>query len=84
MDRHSASVMAKSGAALLGVALLLYYWSGARGAAGNNLFLNAALMMCIGLVLLSDRLIDEPGVRAIARIGGYVGIAGIAIATLSG
>jgi hypothetical protein len=40
--------------------------------------------MCIGLVLLSDRLIDEPGIRAIARIGGYVGIAGIAIATLSG
>jgi hypothetical protein len=84
MDRHTASVMAKSGAALLGGALLLYYWSGARGVAGNNLFLNAALVMCIGLVLLSDRLIDEPGIRAIARIGGYVGIAGIAIATLSG
>ena len=82
MDRHIASVAAKAGAALLGVALLLYYWSGARGVAGNNLFLNAALIMCIGLVLLSDRLIDEPGVRAIARTGGYFGILGIAIATL--
>jgi hypothetical protein len=79
MDRHTASVAAKVGAALLGVALLLYYWSGARGITGSNLFLNAALIMCIALVLLSDRLIDEPGMRAIARTGGYVGIA---VATL--
>jgi len=81
LDSHVLSIALKVAAALLGVGLLVHHWDGAGDAPGN-LFLNGALFMCLGLVLLSDRLIDEAGLRVIAKLGGYAGIAGIGIATL--
>ena len=38
--------------------------------------------MCLGLVLLSDPLLDDAGLRAVAKFCGYAGLSGIAIATL--
>jgi hypothetical protein len=82
LDRHLLSTVAKVAAAVLGIGLVVYHWNGISDVPGGNFFMNSALFMCVGLVLLADPLIDEVGLRALAKICGYVGIAGIAIATL--
>jgi hypothetical protein len=82
IDRHTLSVAVRAAAGLLAVVLLVHHWSGDAGASADNLYLNAALLMCLGLVLLSDPLLDDAGLRAIAKLCGYVGLSGIAIATL--
>ena len=78
IDRHTLSVVVRAAAGLLAVVLLVHHWNALPG----DLYLSAALLMCLGLVLLSDPLLDEPGPRAIAKFCGYAGISGIAIATL--
>ena len=55
---------------------------GHAGAPTDNFYLNAALLMCLGLVLLSDPLLDDTGLCAIAKLCGYAGLSEIAIATL--
>lgn len=82
LDRHLLSTVAKLGAALLGIWLLIHHWDGVGDAPGGNIFLNSALFMCVGLVLLTDRLTDEVGPRIVTKFCGYAGIAGIAIVTL--
>jgi len=84
LNPQALSIAARAGAGLLGVTLIVYHWNGAGDVpgAGGNLFLLAALFMCLGLVLLSDPLIDEPGLRGIAKLCGYAGIVGIGTATL--
>ena len=63
------------------VALLRREWLESRfaylGAAAG-----VALLMCLGLVLLSDPLIEEAGLRTTAKLCGYTGIAGMALATV--
>jgi hypothetical protein len=82
IDRHTFSVAAKAAAGLLAVVLLVHHWNGDAGASAGNFYLHAALLMCLGLVLLSDPLLDDAGLRAIAKLCGYAGLAGIASATL--
>jgi len=83
MDRHNLALGSRLGAALLGL-YLLFRSSGMSGPAGNySFYLTASLLMCIGLVLLADRLIDEPGLANLAQACGYAGLAGIAIALLA-
>jgi len=82
IDRHTLYVAVRTGAALLAAVLLIHYWNGGPGVPANNFYLIAALLMCPGLVLLSDPLLDDPGLRAIAKLCGYAGLSGIAIATL--
>ena len=82
IDRHTLSVAARAAAGLLAVVLLVHHWDGGAGAPTGNVYLNAALLMCLGLVLLSDPLLDDAGLRAIAKLCGYAGLSGIAIATL--
>jgi hypothetical protein len=77
MDRHRLSLALQGGAIALSVALAYHYWfSGSAGIGGSNLFINASLIMCFGLVLLSDPLIDNDGVRALAKFTGYAGLLG--------
>ena len=82
IDRHALSVVARVAAGLLAALLLVRHWSGDLSTPPGDFYLSAALLMCLGLVLLSDPLIDEPGLRASAKFCGYAGLAGIAIATL--
>jgi len=82
LNPQALSIAARAGAGLLGVTLIVYHWNGAGDVPSGNLFLLAALFMCLGLVLLSDPLINEPGLRGIAKLCGYVGIVGIGTATL--
>ena len=79
IDWHTLSVAARAAAGLLAVVLLVHHWDGAPA---GNLYLNAALLMCLGLVLLSDPLLDDAGLRTAAKLCGYAGLSGIAIATL--
>ena len=80
MDRHQLSLALKGGAVVLSLALAYYYWfSGSAGIAGSNLFINASLIMCFGLVLLSDPLIDHDGMRILGKFTGYGGIFGHAL-----
>ncbi|MDH3519382.1 MAG: hypothetical protein OEM49_02915 [Myxococcales bacterium] len=81
-DEHILSLVAKIGFGLLGIALLVHHWSGPAGAPGGNFFLNAAILMGLGLVLLADVAIDEMGLRRIAQLCGYASLAGIGIATV--
>ena len=84
MDRQRLTVVANGVTASIAVGLLVHFFTGVRGDkdVGSNFFLNASLFMCLGLVVLSGRLIDDPGLRGIARGCGYVGILGIALASL--
>jgi hypothetical protein len=82
IDRHALSVVARVAAGLLAVLLFVYHWSDTRGAPPGDFYLSAALLMCLGLVLLSDSLIEEAGLRTTAKLCGYTGIAGIALATV--
>jgi hypothetical protein len=82
IDRHALSVVARVAAGLLAAALLVHHWSGAPGTLPGDFYLSAALLMCLGLVLLSDPLIEEAGLRATAKLCGYAGLAGIALATV--
>lgn len=82
MDRHTALWITKGAATLVALWLMVHYWTGRQVPASANLFLNAAIPMCLGLVLLAERLIDEPGLRGVALAGGFAGLVGIAIATL--
>ena len=82
IDRHALYVAVRAAAGLLAALLLAHYWNGGPGIPADNFYLIAALLMCPGLVLLSDPLIDEAGLRSIAKLCGYVGLSGIAIATL--
>jgi hypothetical protein len=81
LDTHALSVTGRVGVALLALGLLIHHWNGPPGGSGGNVFLLAALFMGAGLVLLSDYAISEPGLRGVAKFCGYVGVAGIAIAT---
>jgi hypothetical protein len=81
MDRHQLSLALKGGAVALALALAYHYWfSGSAGIAGSNLFVNASLIMCFGLVLLSDPLIENDGVRVLAKFTGYAGLIGHGLA----
>ncbi len=83
MDRYKLLLALKLVALLLGVFLVSRHWFGAgSGPATHNLFLNAAIVMCIGLVLLSDVLIDEPALQGVAKFTGFAGLVGMSIATL--
>ena len=82
MDRHQLLLGLKLAALLLGVALVWRLGLATdSGPASSNLFLNAAVLMCIGLVLLADALIDEPGLQGVAKFTGFAGLVGMAIAT---
>ncbi len=82
MDRYRLLLGLKLVALLLGGALVWHHWlSGGSGPATHNLFLNAAIVMCIGLVLLADALIDEPGLQGIAKFTGFAGLLGLTIAS---
>lgn len=77
MDRHQLSLALKGGAIVLSLALAYHYWfSSSAGVAGSNFFINASLIMCFGLVLLSDPLIENVGIRAVAKFTGYAGLLG--------
>ncbi|HEY5658888.1 MAG TPA: hypothetical protein VIY27_13950 [Myxococcota bacterium] len=82
IDGHALSLAARVAAGLLGVALLIRHWNGDAGAPSGNLYVNAALLMCLGLVLLSDPLLDDAVLRGTAKLCGYAGLLGIALATL--
>jgi len=82
VDRHTLSIAARIGVALLGLGLLIHHWNGPPGGPGGNVFLLAALLMGVGLALLSDHAISEPATRGVAKFCGYVAVVGIAIATL--
>ena len=70
-------------AGIVGVALIYRYWfSGDMGEAGANVYMNTALFLSIGLVFLSDPLIDEPGIRILMKTLGYLGLFGQALAAL--
>lgn len=79
MDRHLVFLLGRAVGALLGVSLLFHYWSGGGEGAGNNLFLNAALLVCLVIVLFDDRLIVEQGPLVAARITSLAGLFGIAL-----
>jgi hypothetical protein len=82
-DRHQRSLLLKGVAAVVALALIYRYWfSGALGEAGANVYLNTALFLSIGLVFLSDPLIDDPGIRIAMKALGYLGLFGQAIAAL--
>ena len=81
IDRHALYVAVRAAAGLLAVVLLARFWNGGPGIPANNFYLIAALLMCLGLVLLTDPLIDDAGLRTIAKLCGYTGLCGIAIAT---
>ena len=83
LDRHQRSLLLKGVAAIVAVALIYRYWfSGEMGMGGANIYLNAALFLSIGLIFLSDPLIDEPGARILMKALGYLGLFGQAIAAL--
>ena len=83
LDRHQRSLALKSVAAVVGLALFYHYWfSGALGVAGANIYLNTALFLSLGLIFLSDPLIDEPGIRGLMKLLGYLGLFGQAFAAL--
>ena len=82
IDRHTLYVVVRAAAGLLALVLLVRHWGSASGAPPGDFFLSAALLMCLGLVLLSDPLLDDPGLRAVTKFCGYAGLSGIAIATL--
>ena len=82
IDRHTLSVAARAAAGLLALVLLVHHWGGAAGAPPGDFYLSAALLMCLGLVLLSDPLLDDAGLRRVAKFCGYAGLSGIAVATL--
>ena len=82
-DRHQRSLLLKAVAAVVALTLIHRYWfSGALGEAGANVYLNTALFLSIGLIFLSDPLIDEPGIRIVMKALGYLGLFGQAIAAL--
>ena len=82
-DRHQRSLLLKGVAAVVALALIYRYWfSGELGEAGANVYLNTALFLSIGLVFLSDPLIDDPGIRIVMKALGYLGLFGQAIAAL--
>jgi hypothetical protein len=81
IDRYTLSVAARAAAGLLALALLVHHWGGAAGAPPGDFYLSAALLMCLGLVLLSDLLLDDAALRNVAKFCGYAGLSGIAIAT---
>lgn len=83
LDRHQRSLVLKAVAAVVGLALVYRYWfSGALGEAGVNVYLNTALFLSLGLIFLSDPLIDEPGIRGLMKLLGYLGLFGQAFAAL--
>jgi len=83
LDRHRRSLLLKGAAAVVALALIYRYWfSGALGEAGSNIYLNTSLFLSIGLIFLSDPLIDEPGMRIAMKALGYLGLFGQAIAAL--
>ena len=83
LDRHQASLALKGLAAILGLALIYRYWfSGDMGEGGANVYMNTALFLSIGLIFLSDPLIDEPGIRTLMKTLGYLGLFGQAFAAL--
>ena len=59
IDRHTLSIAARAAAGLLAVVLLVHHWNALPG----DLYLSAALLMGLGLVLLSDPLLDDAGLR---------------------
>jgi len=68
---------------VVALALVYRYWfSGDLGEAGANGYLNTALFLSIGLIFLSDPLIDEPGIRIVMKALGYLGLSGQVIAAL--
>ena len=82
-DRHQRSLLLKGVAAIVACGLIYRYWfSGALGLAGANVFLNAALFLSIGLIFLSNLLVDDSGIRVVAKTVGYLGLFGQAIAAL--
>jgi len=82
MDRHQLSLALKVGAVALSLALAYHYWlSGSARIAGGNFFVDASLIMCFGLVLLSDPLIDNDGIRVLAKFTGYAGLLGHGLAS---
>jgi len=81
LDRHQRSLAAKGLAGVVALALLYRYWfSGELGDAGANIYLNSALFLSVGLIFLSDPLVDDDGLRAILKALGYLGLVGQAIA----
>ena len=81
LDRHQASQALKGAAAVVGLALIYRYWfSGALGEAGANVYMNSALFLSLGLIFLSDSLIDEAAFRVLMKTLGYLGLFGQAIA----
>ena len=83
LDRHQRSLLLKGVAAVVALALIYRYWfSGALGEAGANVYLNAALVVSLGLIFLADPVIDEPGLRILMKTLGYLGLFGQAIAAL--
>jgi len=83
LDRYQRSLVLKALAAVVGLALIYRYWfSGELGEAGSNIYLNTALILSLGLIFLSDPLIDDPGMRMLMKVLGYLALFGQAIAAL--
>jgi hypothetical protein len=83
LDRYQRSLALKGVAAVVGLVLIYRYWfSGELGEAGANIYLNTALILSLGLIFLSDPLIDDPGIRMVMKALGYLGLFGQAIAAL--
>lgn len=83
MDRHKLLLALKLVALLLGGFLVSRHFFGiGAGPATQNLFLSAAILMCVGLVLLADALIDDAALQGIAKFTGFAGLVGMTIATV--
>jgi hypothetical protein len=83
LDRHQRSLLLKGVAAVVALALVYRYWfSGELGEAGANVYLNTALFLSIGLIFLSDPLIDDSGIRIAMKALGARGLFGQVIAAL--